>query len=67
MAYRGQYTIFCLHFGKKHYTFGFLLSSTMKERGEKMEKDKKENGDEISGIRKYTSENFHLGNEGVIQ
>lgn len=67
MAYRGQYTIFCLHFGKKHYTFGFLLSSTMKERGERMDKDKKENGEDISDTAKYPSENFHVGNRGVIQ
>lgn len=65
MAYRGQYTIFCLHFGKKHYTSEFLLSSTMKERGDRM--DKKENGEGISDTAKYTSENFHVGNRGVIQ
>lgn len=44
MAYRGQYTFFILHFGKKHYIFFFLLSSTMKERGERMEKEKRKMG-----------------------
>lgn len=41
MAYKGQYTIFCLCFGRKHYTFGFYLSSTMKESREKVVKYKK--------------------------
>lgn len=67
MAYRGQYAIFCLHFGKKHYTFGFLLSFTMKEIEERTEKGKKENGEKISGTEKYASENFNLGNKGVIK
>lgn len=68
MAYKGQYTILCLCFGKKHYTFGFYLSSTMKESGEKVAKgNKKENMGEISDTAKYMSENFKVGNKGVIQ
>lgn len=45
----------------------FFLSSIMEERGERMERDKKENGEEISNTAKYTSEIFHLGNKGISQ
>lgn len=68
MAYRDQYTIPHLHLGKNHYTFGFLLSFTMKEIEERMEKGKKkENREVISDTAKYTSEIFNLGNEGLIK
>lgn len=67
MAYKGQCTIFCLRFGKKHHAFGFYFSSTMKESREKVEKgNKTKNRGEISDRAKYTSDNFNLGNKGVI-
>lgn len=37
----------------------------MRESGERMEKGKKENREEISDTEKDASENCHLGNKGV--
>lgn len=67
MAYKGQYISFCIRFETKHYTFVFLLSPTMKERGERMDRKMKENEEETSDTVKYTSENFPLGNRGIVQ